>query len=139
MTQTSSTVLIVDDEVEIGWALERILRKTACQSFCAHSGKAAVEMAEKTHFDLVLVDAGLPDQDGLDVILALRSRYPDLKAILISGYFFEDDVRVRKWVDEGLIVGFVSKPFSIAHVRETVQRALAPGGPPASHGMDAPP
>lgn len=131
------TVLIVDDEIEICWALQRILQKIGCTSLCAVSGKGALEMAEKTPFDLALVDAKLPDQKGIDVVLALRARLPSLRAILISGYLFEDDPGVRSWVDDGLIFGFISKPFSIAQVRVLVQRALTSRGPatsPESYG-----
>lgn len=127
-----STVLIVDDEIEICWALQRILQKIGCNSLCAISGKDALDIAEQAPFDLALVDAKLPDQEGIDVILALRARLPSLRAILISGYFFEDDPGVRAWVNDGLILGFISKPFSIAQVRVLVQRALASRGPATS-------
>jgi len=133
MSQTNSAILLVDDEVEVCWALDRILQKIGCTSLRAYSGRDALAMAQKADFDLVLVDARLPDQDGIDVVRALRERWPRLRAILISGGFVEDDPRIQRWVQEGQILGFISKPFSIARVRSMVQQALArPAAAPAS-------
>ena len=121
----SSTVLIVDDEPDMCWALERIVAQMGYQTVSATSGLDVAPLMERATVDLALVDAKLPDMEGIDLARQLRQRQPDLPVVLISGYFYERDPRVQEWISRGAICGFIGKPFVLSQVREAVEAAFA--------------
>jgi CheY-like chemotaxis protein len=61
---------------------------------------------------LVLLDAKLPDIDGLELARQIRRAVPGVPIMLISGYFYKDDPAIQAALEEGLIDEFVEKPFS---------------------------
>ena len=62
-------------------------------------------------YRLAFVDAKLPDMDGLELARRLRHLVPEIRIVMVSGYFYRDDVAVQEAMAEGLICGFVAKPF----------------------------
>jgi len=85
ITRGLGHVLIVEDSNDSGWLLSR-----ACQ-MAGHSvdqvslGRSALDKLEAEHFDVMLLDLHLPDIDGVDILENVRSRYPDLITIVITG------------------------------------------------------
>lgn len=77
-------VLVVDDEPQIVRALSINLRAHRYDVHSAASGAAALALAAKHPPDLVLLDLGLPDMDGVDVIAGLRG-WTDAPIIVLSG------------------------------------------------------
>ncbi len=126
MSETKAAeVLIVDDEGDVCWALTHVLKQSGVESLSANTSGEALAMARAHRFRLVLVDAKLPDLDGIELARRLREANPDAPIFLISGYFHGDDIEVRQAVATGLISGFISKPFLHDEVRRIVRRALA--------------
>lgn len=121
----AAEVLIVDDETDVCWALTHVLKQSGVDSLSANTSGQALAMARAQRFRLVLVDAKLPDLDGIELARQLRETNPDAPIFLISGYFHRDDIEVRQAVATGLISGFISKPFLHDEVRSIVRRALA--------------
>lgn len=103
--------LIVDDEPDMCWAFQNLLAQNNILSQNALNGQQALELIRKVDFKAVFVDAKLPDIDGLDLAKKIREIAPDLRLIMVSGYFYRDDPAIRKALEEGLISNFVSKPF----------------------------
>ena len=103
--------LIVDDEPDMCWAFQNLLAQNNILSQNALNGQQALELIRKVDFKAVFVDAKLPDIDGLDLAKKIREIAPDLRLIMVSGYFYRDDPAIRKALEEGLISDFVSKPF----------------------------
>jgi|LakMenEpi03Aug12_release.lakeMendotaPanAssembly.Ray.scaffolds.fasta_scaffold48602_6 FixJ family two-component response regulator len=67
---------------------------------------------------IVFLDAKLPDMDGLDVARfasCLEGVRP--KVFLVSGYHYSDDPVIRQAIEEGIICGFLAKPFSNQDIR----------------------
>ncbi|GGN06652.1 response regulator transcription factor [Streptomyces fuscichromogenes] len=109
-------VLLVEDDEPVAESLRRGLRRYGFEVEWVTTGAAA--LAHSAPCDLVLLDLGLPDTDGLDVCRALRRR-GDLPIIVISARSDETDRVV------GLELGaddYVSKPFG---VREVIARIRA--------------
>jgi two-component system KDP operon response regulator KdpE len=115
-------VLVVDDEPALARALAINLRANGWEVVTAHDGRAALVAAADTQPDVVLLDLGLPDMDGTDVIAWLRgySRVPIV--VLSARQHGEDKV-------EALDLGaddYVTKPFAMnelmARLRAAVRR-----------------
>lgn len=111
MTEAGAAVLIVDDEPDVCWALERILNASGVVSVVTASAHEALTLARRERFLLAFVDAKLPDEEGLELARRMREAAPALQIVLISGYYYPDDSEVVEALAAGVIEGFVSKPF----------------------------
>jgi two-component system alkaline phosphatase synthesis response regulator PhoP len=78
-----STILIVDDEEDILEFLEYNLKKEGFSVFTATSGRKAIEIAQKVHPELIILDVMMPDLDGIETCKELRD-LPGLKNTLIA-------------------------------------------------------
>ena len=74
-----------------------------------------------------MVDAKLPDMDGLDLVGKLLCAAPGIPILMVSGYFYEDDPAIQAALEQGLICGFVEKPFSHAAIVAAMQTAWPSG------------
>ncbi|MEU6484172.1 response regulator [Streptomyces sp. NPDC046887] len=121
-------VLVVDDEPGIVRALVLNLKARSYEVDAAPDGASALELAASRHPDVVVLDLGLPDMDGVDVITALRSwtRVP----ILVLSARHTSDEKVQA-LDAGAD-DYVTKPFGmdelLARLRAAVRRAEPAGG-----------
>ncbi len=122
MDQRAPEVLVVEDAPEIVAYLLPVLRGEGFSVTAVDSGAAAVEAAERLRPDIVLLDLGLPDMDGLDVGRAVRA-FGDTYVIIVTA----KDTEVDKVV--GLSVcgdDYVTKPFSalelVARIRAVLRR-----------------
>jgi DNA-binding NtrC family response regulator len=126
MSLSNRVVLVVDDDPDIGWALDKLLGKLGARCILAFDGQTALEVVQLQHVCLTLVDAKLPDIDGLDLAATIRSTHPGIPVILVSGYFYQDDAVIQAAFQQGLICGFVEKPFSHAGIIGAMEAALYP-------------
>ncbi|MCQ9153995.1 response regulator [Acidomonas methanolica] len=115
------SVLIVDDEP----AIRRLLRTTlVSQSWRvteARTGESALSMAADSPPDIVVLDLGLPDIDGVDVLRRLRRSYPTLPVVILS---VRDDERGKVAALEAGADDYVTKPFSMAELLARMRNAL---------------
>lgn len=123
--RSPAQVLVVDDEKDLCWALQKILEGEGLRATVAVSARAALEAARKKSFQVAFLDAKLPDVDGIELARRLRSLKPETRCVLISGYLYEDDAMVREGLEEESICAFVAKPFRIDEVIRAVQTAMA--------------
>ncbi|MBL7176132.1 MAG: response regulator [Desulfobacteraceae bacterium] len=112
MKNKDKLFLIVDDEPDMCWALEQILKKNGCLSKKTLNGKSALKLVRENRFQLAFLDAKLPDIEGLELARQIREIDPSLRIIIVSGYFYKDDIGVQKALADGFISGFISKPFN---------------------------
>jgi DNA-binding response OmpR family regulator len=126
-------ILVVDDDRDIADIIGYSLRKEGHRPILAYSGHEALELAERTLPDLVVLDVMLPDLSGFDVCRRLRER-SRVPVILLTARGEEGD---RVW---GLDLGaddYVTKPFShrelLARIRAVWRRAAAAETP--DHGV----
>ncbi|AXK35359.1 response regulator [Streptomyces armeniacus] len=116
-------VLVVDDEPQIVRALVINLRARKYVVDAAHDGAGALRLAAERHPDVVILDLGLPDMDGVDVIRGIRgwTRIP----ILVLSARQTSDEKVEA-LDAGAD-DYVTKPFGmdelLARLRAAVRRA----------------
>jgi CheY-like chemotaxis protein len=124
-------VLVVDDDPDICWALERVLGRLGVQCIRAPDGQSALQAARHNRLALALLDAKLPDMDGLELARQIRASDPRVPVLVVSGYFYQDDPAIQAALEQGLIRGFVEKPFSHPEIMTVIETALcAPGVTP---------
>ena len=106
-------ILIVDDEPDMCWAMECILRSQGYSVVTVTSGEQALVALENQDFFCVLMDAKLRDMDGLDVVRQAGQLRPGaVRAVVVSGFHYHDDPIIRQSIESGLISGFLAKPFA---------------------------
>jgi len=131
----AATVLVVDDEPNLRRVLSAVLSRDGYNVVLADGGRDAVKKAKQLpELDVLVTDFLMPDLNGLEVLEAVRKQHPGIRTLLISGHG-----TVRSAV-EAMRLGafdFLTKPFDVEQVRETVRRALL-AAPPAD-AVPAPP
>jgi DNA-binding response OmpR family regulator len=122
-------LLIVEDDETIGKVLESGLRMHDHEVVWQRSGQGAIREATAAGFDLVLLDLGLPDLDGIEVCERIRRLQPECVLVMLTARQDEMDVVV------GLEAGaddYLTKPFGLAELLARIRAHLrrgAPGGP----------
>jgi two-component system KDP operon response regulator KdpE len=123
-------ILVVDDEPNILATLGPLLRARGYDVLTAMTGRAAVQTVERDTPDLIVLDLGLPDIDGVEVCRIVRETH-NVPIVVLSARGAEGD-KVRA-LDLGAD-DYVTKPFGaeelLARIRAALRRSDAP--PPAS-------
>ncbi len=121
------TVLVVDDEPEVCWALDTLLRRHGFTVVTMDSGARALGWLNRPDQDcrLILLDAKLGDIDGVELARRIRADTRcTAPVILVSGYFYRDDSVVQDSLSAGLIAAFVTKPFQHDEILSAISIVL---------------
>jgi DNA-binding response OmpR family regulator len=78
-------ILVLDDEPSILLMLKKMLERAGHEVDLALNGREGMELFEKNKPDLLITDIIMPQKEGLEIILELRKKHPELKIIAISG------------------------------------------------------
>jgi signal transduction histidine kinase len=118
-------ILIVDDHLELAENIVEILAEALGQErlHCelTRDREGAMAAAERTAFELALVDLHLPDGNGLELMADLKARLPFVQVVLITGdATIENAIRA---LQEGAF-GYVLKPFQAQQLMESVTNAI---------------
>jgi two-component system copper resistance phosphate regulon response regulator CusR len=114
-------LLLVEDELEIQSFVKQSLTEAGYEVHTAESGLMASQLAGKHAYHGLIVDLGLPDQDGIDLILQLRRSGVSSPVLILSARRSVDD-RVR-----GLELGgddYLTKPFAVAELLARMRNLL---------------
>jgi predicted regulator of Ras-like GTPase activity (Roadblock/LC7/MglB family)/CheY-like chemotaxis protein len=116
-------VLIVDDEEDMIWSLQKNLPTESLKViiFTASSGEEALVILEKTKIDLIVTDIRMPGISGIDLLIAVRKRYPEVGVIVMTA--FPSSASKAEVLEKGGL-HFVEKPFDIKELRDSIRRAL---------------
>jgi len=117
------TALIVDDEAAIRTTLNRILERAGMVTIEAANGHGALTLLTETALgiDIVLVDLAMPGMNGLELLAAIRQRYPKLPVLLMSGnpgQVTDDSLPLDLYTD------FIPKPYRSQDLLEKMSRLL---------------
>jgi two-component system, OmpR family, KDP operon response regulator KdpE len=120
-----AAVLIVDDEVQILRALQINLNARGYSTVTAFTGQSALEQAAQHPVDIIILDLGLPDLDGVEVIRRLR-RWNEVPILVLSARHGSDD-KIQA-LDAGAD-DYVTKPFGMDELLARLRAALRRGAP----------
>jgi signal transduction histidine kinase/ActR/RegA family two-component response regulator len=120
------SVLVIDDELSVRQGMRQLLEEIECRPMLAASTAEALDLAAACTPDVVLADFRLgAGSDGIDAIDQLRSSYPGLPAILITGDTAPD--RLREAQRAGIAT--LHKPVTLNRLLDSIERELSgPGG-----------
>lgn len=117
-----STVLVVDDDREIAYAIQKLLKNEGFDAVCAYNGIEAMEMLTSQKIDLIVMDVMMPKLDGISATIKIREKQ-NIPIIILSAKS-EDSDKIL-----GLQIGaddYVTKPFNpqelVARVRSQLRR-----------------
>jgi DNA-binding response OmpR family regulator len=126
---TSRRVLIVEDQAPVQRLLQRLLAKNGYEAVVAADAETGLQALEEAQPDLIILDVGLPEMDGLSLCKIIRVTY-DVPILMVSGRGTTQDLVL------GLDVGaddYLAKPFQepelMARVRALLRRSQAQAAP----------
>jgi len=123
----SKKILIVDEDTGIMVALKFLLEQNGYDTLIAFSGEDAMEVVERHHPDLILLDVLLPVVDGFEVCQRVRENpdFKDIRIVLVTA--LGGEAHVVKGLDLGADA-YVVKPFSNAALMAKVRELLECSG-----------
>jgi two-component system response regulator PrrA len=114
------SVLLVDDDPDSREAVARYLRNAGHRVRCVGDGRAAITSMEKDSPDVVVLDAKMPDMDGMTFLESIRCRlrWSTLPVILVTA--FDEGLHIRRSMELGVRKTFLKSQFRLtdllAHV-----------------------
>jgi two-component system cell cycle response regulator CpdR len=119
-------ILVTDDEDSMRSLVARAIATDGHEVLTASDGGEALDLivAEQGRFDLLLTDIKMPVMDGIALALAAARDFPNLTILLMTGFA---DQRERACGLDAIIHDVVTKPFSVAQIRQAVREALSAG------------
>jgi CheY-like chemotaxis protein len=122
------TVLVVDDEPELGEAVVRILRAGGYRTLSACGGAQALATGGAQDCDLLLTDIIMPEMSGRQLAAKIQERRPELPVLFMSGYSDGLIGNAGRLEDD---IAFIEKPFTAAQLLFRVGGMFLPGAAPA--------
>jgi DNA-binding NtrC family response regulator len=114
-------ILVIDDEAIVRVSCERVLTPEGYDVRVVSKGADALDILSRENFDLVLTDLKMPDMDGLEVLKEIKSRWPRINVIIITGY------GTISTAVQAIKLGayeYLEKPFTPEDILRAVQRAF---------------
>ena len=120
--ENKGVILLVDDEEFVLRALERSLKREAFEVIACPGAKEALETLTKAAVDVVISDHRMPEMTGMDFLIEVRKRHPDIVRILLTGHA---DMEVAiAGINDGKLFRFLTKPWDDKLLRATVGKAV---------------
>ncbi|HWO17996.1 MAG TPA: response regulator [Kofleriaceae bacterium] len=133
----SYRVLVVDDHPDTAEVLSVLFKMLGHETRSSRRGREALELAREHDFDLILLDIGLPDLSGYEVVRELRAdpRRPDRYITAVTGHGRPSDI--ARSVHEGFD-DHVTKPIDLGKVRQILRCADSHYAPQSSSDTSVP-
>ncbi len=112
------SVLVVDDDPLICWALAKDLSALNMSVSFIPSGMGALDEIRRTQYDLVFLDVRLPDANGIDLLEDFRELSPGTRVVVMTAD--ADDWNRRRSIAAGALQ-FIEKPFELSSIRSLVR------------------
>jgi CheY-like chemotaxis protein len=115
---SQKTVLVVDDDHLVCWALRKELTNRLLNVHIEGSGANCLSALRKNRFDLVFLDIHLPDANGIDLLKTIREISPETRVVIISG---DGNFQgIERALSEG-VAQYLEKPFDLRLIARIVE------------------
>ena len=115
------SVLVVEDNADIVIGLQDLLQHDGYDVTVAGTCAAAIALVAQQRFNAILLDLGLPDGDGLEVLLDVQRRDPSLPVIIVTAHIAQE--RTVGSLGKGAFA-YLTKPYNREELRQTLRRAI---------------
>ena len=115
-------VLLVDDDPDISLALSDYLRFEGCDVEVVETGNAAIHKGTTQSYDVVLLDVGLPDRDGIEVLGELSECKPQLPIVLLTAFTSLQKTTPPDKLNKAF--AYLTKPYSREEVKKVLYRSV---------------
>lgn len=115
------SILIVDDMEDMRYSLANIVKKEGCSVFTAGSGADCLEILRGNVIDLLFLDIGLPDSDGIKLIPIIKNIAQNVDIVMITGV--NEANSAVEALKEGAI-DYIVKPFDIIEFKTILNRVM---------------
>ena len=116
---TNKKILIVDDDPYILMSLDFLMKKNKFEVFVARNGNEALEQIKTNQPDLILLDIMMPDVDGYEICIKVKSDNKTKDIIIVFMSAKTRDTDIQKGLDLGAAL-YITKPFSTRDLLEKV-------------------
>lgn len=118
-------VLVVDDELDARDAMSRFLKRAGHRVRCAGNGREALSVLADDTPDVIILDAKMPEMDGISFLEVLRCylRWQNLPVIFVTAY--PEGLHIRRGVELGVRKTFLKSKFKMSELLAHVE-ACAP-------------
>ena len=120
-------VLIVDDEAQMRELLSLYLSNHGYEVSTAGSSTETLQVVDQKQIDIVVLDIGLANEDGLKLLSAIKARRPETQVVMLTGMGFVEDL-LQEAHQKGAD-GYVSKGLPMDELLLALQRASGPAQP----------
>ena len=121
-TESSETILIVDDEVSILNSLKRILRREGYNILAADSTDEAFALLAKNPVHVIISDQHMPGLVGTEFLSQVKSMYPETVRMVLSAY--SEISTVTDAINKGAAYRFLTKPWNDEQIKEEIRGAM---------------
>jgi two-component system nitrogen regulation response regulator NtrX len=118
--QVRERILVMDNEQAVLHLLERVLSREGYQVTAMNSSEEAVSLMSTEHFDLVIMDVGLRNLNGSELMEKVRETSPDTSVVVMTSYPAQEVIRFAHEHAQG----YLEKPFDLQRFLATVRSAL---------------
>jgi len=115
-------ILVAEDDEGLRAWLREVLDGEGYVVIEAGNGREAMDILRRGKIDLYITDLAMPEQEGIETIRLIRSEYPQLKIIAISGAFGAEILRISRALGAAAAL---RKPVDASTLLQTVQQVLA--------------
>jgi DNA-binding response OmpR family regulator len=118
-----ATVLLVEDDPRIASFVTRALATLGLECEWVQTGEEALARIGQGGIDLQILDLGLPDMDGLDVLRQLRGNGSNLPVVVVTA---RSDLQDRATAFDLGVTGYLRKPFPLSELLGLVRASVSP-------------
>lgn len=122
-------ILIIEDDISFCKLLEKFLTKHTYTVVTSYTAADARVNLKRETFDLVLTDMRLPDSNGIEFMMQIKTEFPDVPVVLMTGY---SDVNTAVKAIKNGAVDYISKPFNPDEILLVISNALKSSTPALS-------
>jgi two-component system response regulator HydG len=119
-------ILLIEDDISFCKLLEKFLTKNTYGVITSYTAAEARSNLQKETFDLILMDLRLPDSDGLELMMEIKTSFPAVPVILMTGY---SDVNTAVKAIKNGAADYISKPFNPEEILLVIANAITSSTP----------